>query len=321
MSVASATVAAPVAAEVASVSVVICCYTERRYGQLRRAVDSALGQTRAPEEVIVVVDHAPALLRRARAELDPRVLVVANDGDQGLADARNAGVRTATMDVVAFLDDDACADDHWLAQLTAVFADPRVIGAGGSVDPDWAAGEPRWLPSEFWWTVGCSYTGLPQTQTAIRNPIGANMAFRRRVLLGDGFRVGVGRVGTLPMGCEETEFAIRVTQREPGARVLHVPGARVRHAVGADRASWRYFASRCWAEGRSKAIVASLIGPSDGLSSERDYVLRALPAGVSRGLRDAMRGDPSGLGRAVAIVVGLTLTAAGYLRGRIVRSI
>jgi GT2 family glycosyltransferase len=302
-----------------TVSVVICCYTERRFGLLRAAVDSALRQTRPPEELIVVVDHAPALLRRARAELGDEVAVIANDGDQGLADARNAGVRAAAMDVVAFLDDDACADEDWLERLTEVFADPGVIGAGGTVDPDWAAGEPRWLPPEFWWTVGCSYTGLPRRQMAIRNPIGANMSFRRRVLVGEGFRVGVGRVGTLPMGCEETEFAIRATQREPGARVLHVPDARVTHAVPADRASWRYFVSRCWAEGRSKAIVASLIGASDGLSSERDYVVRALPAGVGRGLRDAARGDAGGLGRALAIVLGLGVTAAGYLRGRAVR--
>lgn len=314
----TASVGAPTTiARVPSVSVVICCYTERRFDLLREAVDSVLNQTRRADELIVVVDHSPALLRRAAAEFHGCASVLSNDGKQGLADARNAGVRAASMDVVAFLDDDARAEDDWLEQLTRVFADPRVIGAGGIVDPEWEAGEPKWLPSEFWWTVGCSYTGLPRQQTVIRNPIGANMSFRRRVLVGDGFRVGVGRVGTLPMGCEETEFAIRATQREPGAQVVYVPSARVRHAVPAQRTSWRYFASRCWAEGRSKAIVASLIGASDGLSSERDYVLRALPAGIGRGMRDAIRGDRSGLGRASAIVLGLALTAAGYIRGRL----
>jgi len=302
-----------------TVSVVICCYTEQRYTLLREAVDSVLRQTRPADEVIVVVDHAPSLLRRARSEFDGRVQVIANGGRRGLADARNAGVRRATTDVVAFLDDDAVADDRWLHELTAAYADPRVIGSGGLVDAAWASQAPRWMPSEFLWVVGCSYTGLPTIPTAVRNPIGANMSFRRDVLAGEGFRPGVGRIGTIPMGCEETEMAIRAARRTPGARVLHLPGARVRHHVPAERTSWRYFASRCWAEGRSKAIVARLAGAERGLSSERDYVRRTLPAAVMRGVGDALRGDASGLGRAGAVVAGLLLTGAGYARGRIVR--
>jgi GT2 family glycosyltransferase len=302
-----------------TVSVVICCYTERRFELLRDAVSSALRQSQPADEVIVVVDHAPDLLRRARGAFDGRVRVVANGGRRGLADARNAGVRRATAEVVAFLDDDAVADERWLEELTACYDDPRVIGTGGLVDAEWATQAPRWMPSEFLWVVGCSYTGLPTVPSVVRNPIGANMSFRRHVLTTGGFRAGVGRVGTLPMGCEETELAIRATREEPGAQVVHLPRARVRHHVPAERASWRYFASRCWAEGRSKAIVATLAGADSGLASERDYVRRTLPAAVVRGLRDAVRGDLSGLGRASAVMAGLSLTAAGYARGRILR--
>ncbi len=154
----------------------------------------------------------------------------------------------------------------------------------------------------------------------MRNPIGANMSFRRDALARDGFRVGVGRVGRVPLGCEETELAIRATGRVAGSRIVLLPAARVRHHVSADRVHWRYFASRCWAEGRSKAIVATLAGSQTGLSSERAYVRRTLPAGVVRGARDAARGDVAGLGRSASIVAGLAITAAGYLRGRILRT-
>jgi glycosyltransferase involved in cell wall biosynthesis len=300
-----------------TVSVVICTYTERRWAALEAAVASALGQSPAPDEVIVVVDHDHGLLRRARAHLGRGATVIANDGAGGLAAARNRGVRHASGDVVAFLDDDARADPGWLEALVAAYADPRVIGTGGLVEPDWAVRPPAWLPSEFLWTVGCSYTGLPRHATPVRNPIGANMSFRRRAFDGGGFHVGMGRVGTLPLGCEETEFAIRAARSEAGAIVLHLPAARVRHAVTAERATWRYFAARCWAEGRSKAIVTSLAGPGESLASERGYVARTLPGGILRGVRDAARGDLAGIARAAAILAGLALTTAGYARGRV----
>jgi GT2 family glycosyltransferase len=302
-----------------TVSVVICCYTERRFGLLRAAVDSVLRQTRPADAIIVVVDHAPDVLRRARRELAPRACVIPNGGRRGLADARNAGVQCASTDVVAFLDDYAVADEGWLEELTASSDDPQVVGTGGLVDAEWATRAPRWLPPEFLWVVGCSYTGLPTVPAVVRNPIGANMSFRRAALTADRFRADIGRVGTVPMGCEETELAIRATRRHPGSLILHVPAARVRHHVPAERARWRYFAARCWSEGRSKATVTALAGVDSGLSSERDYVRHTLPAGVLRGVRDAMRGDVSGLGRSGAICVGLALTAAGYIRGRIVR--
>jgi hypothetical protein len=150
----------------------------------------------------------------------------------------------------------------------------------------------------------------------IRNPIGANMAFRRSALRNaGGFIEGIGRVGTVPLGCEETELAIRV-RRITGGVVLHLPDARVSHRVTASRVTSRYFLSRCWSEGLSKALVAAEAGPDAALASERAYAARTLPRGVARAIRDAARGDGSGLGRAAAIVAGLAVTATGYARGR-----
>jgi hypothetical protein len=63
-------------------------------------------------------------------------------------------------------------------------------------------------------------------------------------------------------------------------------------------------------------MVAGVAGAQDGLSSERRYVVRVLPGGVLRGLRDAAHGDRFGLYRSGAIVVGVALTAVGYLAGR-----
>ena len=54
------------------------------------------------------------------------------------------------------------------------------------------------------------------------------------------------------------------------------------------------------------------VGADKGLESERRYATRVLPAGVARGLRDALLARPGGAGRAAAIVAGVTSAAAGY---------
>jgi GT2 family glycosyltransferase len=296
-------------------SVVICAFADERWDALVAAVASLHEQTAPAHEVIVVADHNPGLLERARRELDG-VTVVANAGERGLSGARNTGVAVATGDVVAFLDDDATAAPDWLACLTAPYADERVLGVGGVIEPDWVDGRPPAFPSEFHWVVGCSYEGMPTAPAPVRNLIGANMSVRRDVLerVG-GFRSDMGRIGARPLGCEETELCIRAARELPGGVFLYEPRARVAHVVPATRTTWRYFRSRCFAEGLSKARVAALVGAGDGLSSERAYTTRTLPTGVVRGLGDARRGDPAGLARASAIVAGLVMTAAGYLAG------
>jgi glycosyltransferase involved in cell wall biosynthesis len=301
-----------------SASVVVATYAERRWADLRRAVRSLSEQSVAPLEVIVVVDHNPALLHRVRAGL-PGVVAIASGGDRGLAAARNAGLHAARGDVVAFMDDDAEAHREWARTLLAGYAEPGVAGVGGAVEPRWPAGRPRWFPPELDWVVGCTYRGLPTGTRPVRNLIGCNMSFRRDALLElGGFRSGLGRVGTAPLGCEETELCIRLLRRWPERVLLYEPRARVSHRVSGDRGRWRYLASRCYAEGLSKARVSRTVGRRDALSSEWRYVVRTLPPAFGRGLADfALRARPGGLQRSTAIAAGLILTTVGYCRGRL----
>lgn len=298
------------------ISVVICAYTEKRWDQLVTAVDSVVRQTLPPFEIVVVIDHNPDLLARARSAFASAV-VVPNDEERGLSGARNTGVAECGGEIVAFLDDDAVAAPDWLEQLAAGYDDPLVLGTGGSISPDWHPERPSWFPEEFDWVVGCTYRGMPEKPSPVRNLIGANMSFRREVLVEvGGFQSGMGRVGTIPAGCEETELCIRSLQMWPDGVLLYEPAARVRHWVASERARRDYFASRCYAEGMSKALVSKSVGSRDGLSTEAAYTLNVLPTGFLRGLTDVVRGDLSGLGRAIAIAMGLAITTLGYLAGR-----
>ncbi|MGI8589164.1 MAG: glycosyltransferase family 2 protein [Chloroflexia bacterium] len=300
------------------ISVIVCAYTEDRWDAMGAAIESLHAQSIPAGEIILAIDHNPRLFDRAR-ETFPDVVVVKNSGERGLSGARNSGIAVARGDLLAFVDEDAVAAPDWLEQLRAEYANEAVVGVGGAIEPLWLEGRPRWFPEEFNWVVGCTYLGIAHGSEPVRNLIGCNMSFRREVFdTVGGFRSGIGRVGTRPVGCEETELCIRVRQHWPERILLYTPGATVHHRVPEDRARPRYFRARCYAEGLSKALVARLVGAGDGLSSERAYTMRTLPMGVGRGLRDTLfHGDFAGMARAGAIVAGLAVTTAGYLAGTI----
>jgi GT2 family glycosyltransferase len=307
----------PGARENVTTSVVVCVYTEKRLPLIRTALDSIARQTVPPSQVIVVADHNPALCARLESEY-PDHAVMPSKFEKGLSGARNTGVEYAAGDVVVFLDDDARAEPRWLETLLACYDDESVLGAGGLVRGDWSPpGRPAWFPEEFGWVVGCSYRGQPEVKAEVRNPIGANMSFRRSAFDRAGlFDSSVGRtlVSSRPLGCEETEFSIRLRGLSPGARIIYDPRAVVYHHIDQSRATWRYFLGRCRAEGCSKARVSRLSGASAALSSERGHVTHTIIPAVRRELIGVFRpgGKDSAL-RLAALSLGTLSAAAGYI--------
>jgi len=301
---------------VLSASVIINAHADDRWDDTLAAVASVHAQSQAAKETIVVVDYNRPLYERLKAAL-PEVMVIENDHQQGLSGGRNAGIDAATGQVVAFLDDDAVAHVDWLKNLIDAYTAPHIMGVGGRTLPKWDSDRPAWFPEEFDWVIGCTYIGMPTRRAPVRNLLGGNASFRREVFdkVG-GFTTGIGRgKGKRPLGCEETEFCIRLHQQLPGSVLLFDEQALIWHRVRDDRRRFRYYRSRCYAEGLSKAMVTKNVGTQDGLSSERAYATRTLPLGVGRGVVDALRGDRAGLGRAGAIVAGLASVTAGYAAG------
>lgn len=303
-----------------SVTIVVCAYTRDRWVTLRRAIDAALNQINSDDELLVVVDHNDELLAQCREYLGD-FIVLSNRHNCGLSGARNTALDEARGSIIVFLDDDAIPLDGWLDALRAPYANKRVYGVGGSAKPHWLGGQPGWFPEEFLWVVGCSHLGLSSDTHPVRNLVGANMSFRKAAFdhVG-GFAEQLGRIRERLLGCEETEFSIRLTQANPDAIILYEPSSQVEHHITQQRASLGYFVRRCWAEGISKAEVSRRVGRSRALSAERHYALRVLPRGAWNGLHDSVSGDLWGAARSVVIVLGLLATAAGYCAGTVFRS-
>ena len=117
------------------------------------------------------------------------------------------------------------------------------------------------LPAEFYWVVGCSYLGLPESGGEIRNPIGANMSMLTRLAL----EAGGFDEGNRAAGRQYTRL-----RRDRAFHPADRPIARISRHVRTHRGGGPsrdpgpseagYFISRCWHEGRSKADVVRLAG-------------------------------------------------------------
>lgn len=99
------------------VSVVVPVYKVEEY--LNRCVDSILKQTYTSIEIILVDDGSPdncPLICDQYASLDSRVLVIHQD-NLGLSGARNAGIRIAKGEYIAFVDSDDYISANYISKL------------------------------------------------------------------------------------------------------------------------------------------------------------------------------------------------------------
>ena len=97
----------------AEVSIITPAYNAENF--LPETIDSVLNQTFRDWELIVVDDCSTDRtfeIASAYAEKDPRVRVIRNESNSGVAATRNHGLDEATGDYIAFVD----SDDLWLPE-------------------------------------------------------------------------------------------------------------------------------------------------------------------------------------------------------------
>ena len=110
-----------------SVTVVVCTYNGS--GTLRETLDALTALDYPSFDVIVVDDGSTDGSARIAQEFDVRLLRMGEN--RGLSAARNAGLEAARGEIVAYLDDDAYPDPHWLRYLALTYEERPVLAAGG----------------------------------------------------------------------------------------------------------------------------------------------------------------------------------------------
>ena len=108
------------------ISVVVCSCNGVR--TIRDACEGLRRLDYPNYEVIVVDDGSTDDTAAIASQYDVRLIRTPN---RGLSSARNTGLAAATGEIVAYLDDDAYPDPHWLTYLAATFLSTSHVGVGG----------------------------------------------------------------------------------------------------------------------------------------------------------------------------------------------
>ncbi len=130
-----------------SVSVIIPTYNHAHY--VAAAVQSALDQTRVPEEIIVVDDGSTDDTADVLAQFDAPVRVVYQE-NQGRSAARNRGLDEARGDAIVFLDsDDLLATDSIERRVAVLESSPEVDVVYGDMIIIDGAGRPQGVHRDY----------------------------------------------------------------------------------------------------------------------------------------------------------------------------
>lgn len=238
-----------------NVTVAICTYN--RAALLRQTLEGVTRQDFPAERVqLLVVDNnsrdaTPDVVAAfASAPLPPRRIL---ETRQGANFARNRAIAEAQGEVIVFADDDILVEPTWLRELVAPFENDREgrIGAvAGEVVPTFPDGCPAWVagfhgPQALRPDVG----PIPPQ----RVPMGANLAFRRDVLVKLGaFDTSLTREGGALFSADENVIMRKL--HAAGYEAWFVPAAKVRHQLPGSRVTFRYVAKHAFGSGRSRVI-------------------------------------------------------------------
>ena len=216
----------PVAKELSwpKISVIVCTFNGS--GTLSECLESLLRLDYPNYEVIVVNDGSTDSTPEIATSYGFRVITTEN---RGLSSARNIGLNAATGEIIAYIDDDASADPHWLRYISRTFMNTRHVGVGG---PNIAPAADGPIAECVAHSPGNPVHILLSDSEAEHIP-GCNMAFRKVALEAIG-----GFDPQFRIAGDDVDVCWRLQQK--GWTLGYSPGAMVwHHRRNSIRAYWK----------------------------------------------------------------------------------
>jgi glycosyltransferase involved in cell wall biosynthesis len=284
-----------------------------RYGPFSECVESVLAQTHDDLEVVLVVDGNDEVFERVSEDFGGRegAVLHCNDENQGISYSRTKGAELASGEIVAFIDDDATAEEDWIEQLLDVYEETDAIAVGGDVVPDWQTEKPDFFPAEFYWLVGCVEPGFAEDGEEVRNTYGSNISYRREQFLDvGGYDPNTGRKGDKHLQAHEAPVGIRLREQY-GKGMVFTEDARVHHKLFDYRGEFGWLVLRSFWQGYSKRVM-DLLYP-DAEDNKSSYLKQLLTRFVPKRVKNLVR-SPSleRLQQLVAIFVFTAAVGLGY---------
>ena len=249
-------------------TVAVCTFD--RDALLPRAINSVRNQTLTSDELeLLVVDNGSTdgttTVVTALQRKDNRIRYVV-ESKPGIAHARNRALQEARGKYLAFIDDDAWAEENWLEGLLAAIKTMRPVPecVVGPVSLVWEGGRPDWFPTRFE-SLLCKYDmgETPRFLEAGGYLLTTNSLFHRETLLKlGGLRTDLGHRRKALIGGEDNDIFNRLIAN--GHRVYYQPTARVFHPVPKERQTRRFLLRRLFWDGASQPLIRVHDGSSPG---------------------------------------------------------
>lgn len=306
------------------VSIIIPSFKIDSYSDLVDAIDSLLNQSYADIEVVVVIHTNKNLYEEIVKAYGAqnKVKVVFSERSLGAYAARNTGIKAARGDVLAFIDDDAVADEGWVENLVNTYQELDAIAVGGKILPIWLPSKPAYFPEELYWLVGVTHKGFAEDKLVeIRNAFGPNMSFKREVFEQVGLfneNLGFAKRGTSYIQAGEAEFSLRMTSKF-GVGVIYNPEAIVCHKIPISKARLKLLLKRSFYQGYSKVLLQKL-GPSPGsISTEKSHLKDLLLKYIPQRIKTVLTGPNrvAQIKQLLVLVSSIVAVGLGFVYGYI----
>jgi len=306
-------------------SIVVTSYTMGRLNYNYELLDSIKAQPYSTIETIYVVERSKELYDNLEHYIQDNkitdVTLIFNTGETGASAARNIGMKEAKGEIIAFIDDDVVLANDWAEEMVKTY-DETIIGVSGATLPLWECPQPKWLPQEFYWIVGCTSWLNSKEVKEIRNVWTMNSSFGREIVdMGIYFSQDIGPSGGSMTGreknklSEDLEFSMRA-KKIIGKRIVFNPKVKVQHRVTPDRLTWKYIIQWSYWIGSSRKTLQRLYpepkSKASVLNTEHNLLNSIFKRVLPSILKDFFT-DPIPAAHELALLVTvLSLVAAGY---------
>jgi GT2 family glycosyltransferase len=206
------------------VSIVIPVYNHVAY--LRECIESALNQTYAFVEVVIVDDHSPDPQVKPLLESygsHPRVRLLFNESNQGISESQNRAIIAATGDLIAFLDCDDVLDLNAIENCIPHWKSDTVYLHTGRINIDQDGAEINRI----------HFAELPRQDYFAEN-LRAMYATHLKIIRRDVF-AKVGLFDPRFDSAQDYEMLMRIAFHYPSDSFVHVPEFLYSHRLHAQQ--------------------------------------------------------------------------------------
>lgn len=311
------------------ISIVLTSHEPMKTKNVIDLIECFLAQTYQYKELVVVVEGSDELYRivQSYSQRSVRDLIACYmvSRGTGASASRNLGIKHATGDIIAFVDDDVMIPKDWAERVLDTFLNNSCIGVIGPVLPQWQDNQMSWLPDELLWLVSCTGWLDYEAITPVKGHTWtSNAAFRREAFTEETmFSEDLGPTGGDPgwrrrSVSEDVELSIRI-QKKSRKAVLYNPEARVWKNVQSSLLAWSHVKDCAYGIGVSRVSKRQLLSTEERnpFSTEEALLKRILLRLVPLSIADFFVGRSSSSRRLSLVLFTLFFLAVGYMHGTI----